>query len=215
MTVTATFDLGSWKVIFTEVLLGMYNLERRLRYSHLLPFWNRSKLLPWLTDSIPLTRGLRLIHKHMFMHFPAWRPPEAVGKQGSRGETADDYRHDLYARCLCWKGASSGIKFPRRLAFKRSYSSRKIYDKIHKHQIDDAITQRFQIWLMNEQWICPSYWASQYLFPFTYICQYKKTNCSFRFKGKQLYIYIIYICMYIYIYVYICATYITSGSPML
>ena len=27
----------------------------------------------------------RLMHKNVFMHLPAWRPPEAVPKQGSCG----------------------------------------------------------------------------------------------------------------------------------
>ena len=40
-----------------------------------------------------VSRGRRLVHEHVFMHLPAWGPPEAVGKQGSCGQTTDAYRH--------------------------------------------------------------------------------------------------------------------------
>ena len=40
-----------------------------------------------------VSRGRRLMHEHVFMHLPAWGPPEAVGKQSSCGQTTDAYRH--------------------------------------------------------------------------------------------------------------------------
>ena len=46
-------------------------------------------LLPWFQAWVDLdaasSRGRRLMHEHLFLHLPAWRPPEAVGKQGSCG----------------------------------------------------------------------------------------------------------------------------------
>ena len=77
-----------------EHSLAMASYTKRRKWITDAKFAKKKKINKWFEitnktedrgQSIPkpTTRGRRLMHEHLFMHLPAWRPPEAVGKQGS------------------------------------------------------------------------------------------------------------------------------------
>ena len=91
---TRFFDKkNTWKLFNTPP----WKSSEPLKEWHMCNFL-KSMILQVITCAIPVLTSVVIdpCHGgdawHVFMHLPAWRPPEAVGKQGLCGQTTDAYR---------------------------------------------------------------------------------------------------------------------------